>query len=201
MNESSTAVTIEQKRPPVEAGTAIIECVEQHSGEKFPDVGPRSILCPNLLRINGVAIWATYHNPVVIRGIQIGGGPGEPFAVTVQLHARALRFNVEPAYDTTAEGDLAARANAGAVVEVPDVEEFTSGEVLERPYVLLNGRRIYIQGPIVVGEMAANGVGEHSMATVVLTLLCRRFIVDDEPYPAGKLPVTVSDPGTGFSAS
>jgi hypothetical protein len=57
--------------------------------------------------------------------------------------------------------------------------EFASGEGLERPYVLINGRRILTCGLIRVGAL---GTGDcRDLATVELTLLCRSLLVDDEP--------------------
>jgi hypothetical protein len=158
---------------------AIIEIVERHKGPKYPYTGHGSILIPNHLRINGVAIFATVDHPAVIKEIAVGGAPGFPFAVQVQLLARALRFGGVPAVNPAAEGD----ANAAAVVEIPDLEEFEPGVSVCRPYVLLNGHRLYTEDTIVVGEIATDGE-KRTAATVTLMLLCRQLVVDDEPSDA-----------------
>lgn len=166
--------------PPVEdPHGAIIEVVERHTGDKYPYSGPASVLCPNHLRINGVAVWATYDNPVRVREVTIDGAGARPFAVTVQLLARALHVGATPAFDPAALG--AVESTAAAVVEIPDTAGLKAGRELDLPYVWLNWQRIYIDGPIIVGELTTDRIGLPA-AMVTLTLLCRQFTVDDEPF-------------------
>jgi hypothetical protein len=182
MSEQPTTEPAVQKQPPGEEPRgAIIEIVERHSGEKYPYTGAGSVICPNHLRINGVAVWATYDAPATIHEINLSSEPGTPFTVTVQLFARALNIGGTPTFDPGVLGGP--DSNSAAVVEIPDTASaLESGEKLDRPYVLLNGQRLYTDGDIVIGEIATDGDGR-TAATVTLTLLCRRLTVDDEPYP------------------
>lgn len=164
--------------PVHEPGPATIEIVERHPGPRLPETGPGSVLMPNHVRINGVALYATIDYPVRIREIEISGDQGSPFAVTVQVLARALFIGTTPAFEPGAEAG--ADDPVGAIVEIPSTGGLAAGAVVEQPYVLLNGKRIYIQGGIGIGEMATDGEGRNA-AVVTMTLLCRRLVVDDEP--------------------
>jgi len=183
MTEPTQPATVQEQPPVDEPRAAVIEVVERHHGEKYPYTGNASIICPNHLRINGMAVWATMDNPATIREIAISGTPGTPFAVTVQMAARALNIGGTPAFDPAAVG---ADAIAGAVVEIPDTSAFEPGDQLARPYVLLNGQRLYIDDAVRVDELTTDGGGGPA-AVVTLTLLCRQFTVDDEPCPVASL--------------
>lgn len=161
-----------------EPHAAVIELLHRHGGsEKYPYAGGRSIILPNFLRIDGVGIWAPEDEPVVVEGIELDGLCLHPFAVTVTLQARALRVGAPPMSD----GPIGSPdSNCGAVLEIPDVDELSPGEDLDRPYVLLNGSPIYIRGPVRIGKVHLGGP-DWSAAQVTVTLLCRRLIVDDEP--------------------
>lgn len=165
-----------QERPKPHA--AVIEILDRHTGEKYGYTGAESVILPNFVRIDGVAVWCTYENPVKVEAVTIDGGT-VPFAVTMSLLARAIRVGGAPAYDAGALGG--AENMSCAVVEIPDVDELTPGEELDRPYVLLNGSPVYVQGGITVGELSTS-MNEAAAAQVTLTLLCRRLIVDDEPF-------------------
>jgi hypothetical protein len=156
---------------------AVIEIVERHDEEKKPYSGVASIIVPNHVRINGVAVWATYEAPVTIEELVIDGSCRSPFTVTVRLNARRLKVGGTPAFDEGAErgGDV----GCAAVVEIPDTDGWSDGDVIDRPYVLLNGRRIWTAGPVRVGP-----VSTHNIASVTLTLVCRSLLVDDEPRTA-----------------
>lgn len=161
-----------------EPHAAVIELLHRHSeSEKYPYTGGQSIILPNFMRIDGVGIWAPEDDPVVVEDIELDGRSLHPFAVTVTLQARALRIGGAQMSDGTIGGP---DSNCGAVLEIPDVDELTPGEELERPYVLLNGSPIYIRGPVRIGKMHLGGP-DWSAAQVTVTLLCRKLIVDDEP--------------------
>lgn len=156
---------------------AVIEIVERHTGPRYPDVGVESILRPNHLRIDGVSIFATNDQPALVEDIELDGESRDPFTVTVRVFARALQAGGRPRTNPLAE--TVSGVNVGAIIDVPDLNELRPGETLERPWVLLNGRRVYTAGNILVGKMATSGDGR-TVATVTLPLLCRRLIVDDE---------------------
>lgn len=164
-----------------EPHAAVIELLHRHGdSEKYPYTGGQSVILPNFLRIDGVGIWAPEDRPVVIEEIELDGRCLRPFAVTVTLQARALRVGAAPMSDGPIGGP---DSNSGAVLEIPDVDEFFSGEELEPRYVLLNGNRLYIQGPVKIGKLNTGGP-DWSTAEVTVTLLCRKLIVDDEPIGA-----------------
>ncbi len=156
---------------------AVIEILERHQGPRKGFTGTGSLLVPNRMRINGVAVYATYERPAVIQAIEIDGACRKPFSVTVQLQGRALRVGGQPAYEAVAESD---GVEHGAVVEIPGVEHLEPGEDVTMPWVLLNGHRLYVEDKIRIGQMATGGP-KQDLATVTLTLLCRQLIVDDEP--------------------
>jgi hypothetical protein len=158
---------------------AIIELVQRHKGRKLPYTGANSILVPNHMRINGVAVIASCDAPATLCETAVDGMSSQPFAVTVQLLARALRVGGAPTFDPAAEG-LGPDVISGAVVEVPEVDEWAEGDLLKRPHVLLNGYRVWTAGPIVVGRAATHGDDQYA-ALVTMTLLCRQLVVDDEP--------------------
>lgn len=181
MAEPTTPV-VQDQSPAEEPRAAVIELIERHTGEKYPYSGAGSIIVPNVLRINGVAMWGTFDAPVVVKEIAVGGNPA-PFKVTVQLLARALRIGETPAFDPGAEGDP--EYSAAAVVEIPDIDSLEPGSTLDRPYLLLNGHRLYTEGSVGIGEIVTDGK-DRTAATVTLTLLCRKFVVDDEVIQSGK---------------
>lgn len=158
-----------------EPRAAVIEIVERHQGTKKAYSGHDSIIAPNQLRINGAAVWATEEEPVTIREIALGGR--DPFAVTLRLMARALRTGTPPSFTPGAE-DI--DSTNGAVIEIPDFDEPQADSGVNRPYVLVNGRRIYTAGMIYVEQMATHG-GDRNVLIVSLSLLCRKLTVDDEP--------------------
>jgi hypothetical protein len=162
-----------------EPGGAVIEMVERHTGAKYPYVGAESIVRPNHLRINGIAVWATYDNPAVIEEISLDGSSRAPLVVTVQLLARALKVGGTPAFTAGALGGP--DSNIGAIVEIPttDALDLEPNTYLERPYVLLNGEPLFISGSVRIGQLSTGG-NDRDAATVTLPLLCRRLVVDDE---------------------
>jgi hypothetical protein len=158
---------------------AVIELVERHKGRKRPYTGLESIIVPNHLRINGVAVLASDDAPATLCETVIDGMRDSAFSVTVQVMARALRVGGVPSFDPAAEG-LGGDVSSGAVVEVPDVESWAQGDWLQRRWVLLNGHRVWTSGDITVGQAATHGPDRY-VAMVTMTLLCRQLIVDDEP--------------------
>lgn len=179
---STTGMTFQSAQhdgAPQEPRAALIEIVERHFAVKKPYTGVDSVLVPNHIRINGTAVWATYDAPITIEEIVVDGSCREPFAVTLRLLARAVRVGSAPSFVAAAQGP---DEQDCAVVEIPDTDSWSDGDVLERPYVLLNGRRIYTTGPVRVGPL---GVGKvEGAAMVELTVLCRKLTVDDEPRAA-----------------
>lgn len=174
---------------------AVIELVERHAGRKKSYTGTDSIIVPNHLRINGVAIWASYDAPATICETVVDGSSLRAFQVTVQLMARALRVGGTPAFDPAAEGP-GPDVNSAAVIEVPGVDAWAEGDHIDRYWVLLNGHRIWTAGPIVVGRAATCG-DDQAVAMVTMTLLCRQLVVDDEPAEeydsGGDLPAGVAE--------
>ena len=83
---------------------AVIALVEKHPGRKRSYTGIDSIIIPNHLRINGVAVYASYDCPATLRETVIDGTAGSPFQVTVTLMARALNVGGTPSFDPAAEG-------------------------------------------------------------------------------------------------
>lgn len=167
---------------------SIIEIVERHDGPRHPLIGNGSILLPNHMRINGVPVWATEECPAVLREVEIDGHRTAPFQVTVRLAARSLHLGEQPARNPLLfrrERDrhpVPPASSVGAVVEIPDTETLPVGERIDRPYVWLNGTRVWIEGGIVLGQLGTYGSRE--VAVVSLTLLVRRLVVDDEvPAP------------------
>lgn len=174
---------------------AVIELVERHAGRKKSYTGTDSIIVPNHLRINGVAIFASYDAPATIREIVLDGSSFRAFQVTVQLMARALRVGGTPTFDPAAEG-IGPDVNSAAVIEVPNVDGWADGDLLTRHWVLLNGHRVWTMGEIRVGRSATYG-GDQNVALVTMTLLCRQLVVDDEPAAefdsGGDLPAGVTE--------
>lgn len=166
-------------RPDVAPHAAVIELVEQHNdARRYGYTGSESVIRPNKLRIDGVAVWASYDEPVVINEFSVDGSCTHPFGVTVTLQARTLRLGDGPTITEPIEGR---DENGGSVIEIPDVEQPpVEGEELSRPYVFLNGRAVYIHGLVAVGKMATDGP-YRGLVEVTLTLLCRKLVVDDEP--------------------
>jgi hypothetical protein len=157
---------------------ADIEIVERHYGEKKPAAGVNSVICPNHMRINGVAVLATYYHPATIHEIELDGSSRSAFTVTVELLARAIAVGRAPTVEPRAEG--AADSTGCAVVEIPDVDTFVNVESIDRPYVLLNGRPVWVEDTVRIRELVTDGP-MHGAARVELKLLCRRLLVDDEP--------------------
>ncbi len=161
---------------------AVSEIVERHDGPKMPETGSGSILVPNVLRINGVGVWANETNPVIIESIRFGHA--EAVVVTVTLFARVVRFGSADAPAVPVGGDT--RASVIEIEGIPrglDVGHRISGTVL------LNGHRLLCPEdgePEIVGLRLGT-----EMAQVRLKLVARRVIVDDEPTgrpQAGALP-------------
>src|ERR1044072_4753097 len=163
---------------PGEPRGATVELVERHLGERHPYSGPDSVVCPNHLRINGIPVLATYHYPVTVQSVELDGSSFRPFAMTFRLLARAVRIGGQPTAVDRVVDD--AGSCAGSIVEIPDVDEMRAGDLIDRPYVWLNGARVYIKDGIRIREMTTGG--EHRGAAVVtLARLVRRLVVDDEP--------------------
>ncbi len=169
-------MTDEPTDPAVEPHAAVVELIHRHSGPKKPYTGNESIIFPNHLRIDGVAVFATYDNPAVLQDVRIEGDAMSPFLVTLQLLARALTIGGTPAFDPDA---VSGQGTSAAVIEIPDVDTMAPGEELQRPYVLLNGNPVYLYGGVGIGEMATHGEG-WTAATVTITLPVRKLVVDDE---------------------
>jgi hypothetical protein len=164
---------------------AVIELVERHKGRKRPYTGADSIIIPNHMRINGVAILASVDNPATLCETTLDGKCGSLFQVTVQVLARALQAGGIPSF--TAAAEQRSDDDAAAIIEIPEVEAWAEGDHLERHHVLLNGHRVWTTGQVVVGRAATHGP-DRNAAMVTMTLLCRQLIVDDEPaelYDAG----------------
>lgn len=159
---------------------AVIELLERHfDGEKRPYTGNQSLIIPNHMRIDGVAVYATYDDPAFIHGVKIDGSVlAPPFMVTVSLLARALRVGETPTLDPGALGGR--DSTSGAVVEIPDLDKLEPGEQVDRPYVVLNGQPVFVSGDIRIGELSTSTKHELTVARVTLTLPCRRLVVDDE---------------------
>ena len=157
---------------------ADIEVVERHFSEKYPAVGNASVICPNHLRINGVAVLATYDHPAIIHEIELDGSSRTPFTVTVELLARAIGVGRPPTVEPRAEG--AADSTGCAMVEIPDVDTLEGPGLIDRQYVLLNGKPVWVEDKIRIRELVLDGP-LHGAARVELKLLCRRLLVDDEP--------------------
>lgn len=162
---------------------ADIEIVERHFSGKYPVVGSSSVICPNHLRINGVAVLATYGHPAVIHEIELDGSCRSAFTVTVELLARAVAVGRAPTVEPRAEGG--ADSTGCAVVEIPDVDTFEGPGLIERQYVLLNGKPVWVEDKIRIRELVVDGP-LCGAARVELKLLCRRLLVDDEPIAAAQ---------------
>lgn len=161
----------------VPPGAAVIEILERHNGPKKTFSGLDSMLLPNRMRINGVGIYASYDQPAILHEVQLGPG-SQPFRVTVQLLARSVTVGGDPVHNAGAEAGT--DGEAGAVVEIPGGYALEPGTDLAVPWVLLNGHRLYVDGSVVIGQLATRGPFQN-VATVTLTLLCRQLTVDDEP--------------------
>lgn len=165
-----------------EPHAAVIELVERHfDDEKRPLTGTDSLIIPNHMRIDGVAVYATYDDPAIVHEIRLDGSRlAPPFMVTVSLLARAIGVGGKPSVVKGAFGG--AESMSAVMVEIPDVDVMYPGSRVDRPYVLLNGQPVYVHGDIVIGELsAATRSDAVRMARVTLTLPCRRLVVDDEP--------------------
>lgn len=169
-----------------EPHAAVIELVERHfGGEKKPTTGYESLIRPNHLRIDGIAVFATEDAPVTLHEVALDGSrDAAPFAVTLSVFARAIRVGQGPAFDPGALGGP--DSNSAAVVEIPDVDELEAGAQLDLPYVLLNGQPVFISPPgVSVTGLSTSMWG--GLAQVTITLPCRRLVIDDEvcqPAPA-----------------
>ncbi|MER5608352.1 hypothetical protein AB0F93_00150 [Micromonospora tulbaghiae] len=165
---------------------AVVELVERHfDGEKKPTTGHGSLIMPNHLRIDGIAVYATEDAPATLHEVVLDGRPGTPFAVTLSLFARAIRVGEGPAFTPGALGGP--DASSAAVVEIPDVEVLEPGAQLDLPYVLLNGQPVFISPPGVAVTGLTTSWADVNLAQVTITLPCRRLVVDDEvcqPAPA-----------------
>lgn len=171
---------------------AVIEIVERHTGRKRSYTGVESIIVPNLMRINEIAVWSSYDAPATLCETVIDGTCAT--AVTIRVMARALNVGAAPAFLAAAE---AGRGNVNSVsavvVEVPDVGNWVPGDQFQRRWVLLNGHRVWTVGDLTVDRMAVHGE-DRNVAMVTMTLLCRQLLVDDEPEPAAarKLPAAMA---------
>lgn len=183
MEDQCTAPAVTFRQPGTAAldvelpRAARIEILDRHKGPKKGFSGADSILVPNLMRINGVAIYATYDNPAILCEIAVDGAGTLPFLVCVQMLARSVKVGGAPAYEAVAEG---VGNIHGAVVDIPGVDQLDPGTDLALPWVLLNGHRLYVEGKILIGELATKSRIQNA-AMVTLTLLCRQLVVDDEP--------------------
>jgi hypothetical protein len=88
---------------------ADIEIVERHYGEKKPAAGTNSVICPNHMRLNGVAVLATYDHPATIHEIELDGSSRSAFTVTVELLARAIAVGRAPTVEPRAEDTVRIR--------------------------------------------------------------------------------------------
>jgi len=184
MNVTTTEAGPETTQAPLKPGAAVIECIEQHPGpDRYEFVGTGSILAPNLVRINGVAIWCTDVDPVVVQSVHIDGTCKSSFVVRVRMSARLVNIGDIPV-SVGGPGAEPGDRNRAAMLEIPLSGELRAGQLLEPPYVYLNGNPLYIGGPVEVERIRTPwGGGIGHTATVVVPLLCRRFTVDDEVVP------------------
>lgn len=171
------------------AAAAIIEVVEQHKGpDRQPTFGSGSIIVPNHVRINGVAVHCTEDDPVVVQALHLDGTCKLPFVATLSLMARAIRIGDIP---VSVGGPAAAPddQDRGAVLEIPIVDlagrvRPRPGQLLDPPVVYLNGSALYTSGSVKIERLRSPW--DHQgpwVATVLVPLLCRRFLVDDEVKP------------------
>lgn len=170
---------------------AVVELIERHRGPKYDE---RALIAPNLLRINGVPVWAPVDDPVVLHELHVDGKPGALFVAEVSLQVRRLVAG----HDTpSAPVEVAAGASpVFSVVElvVPaDAELLDDGQPVDPPYsVYANGHHLQLAEPgLIVERLTVGGHGpDDRVCRVRLPLVCRRFIVDDESDEAGSPPAT-----------
>lgn len=156
---------------------AVIELVERHSEDRKPEAGPESFVLPNELRINGNPVYAAYDAPIVVHEVSVSGEPGSPFVVTVTVQCRELVFgDPDPGREVLPHGSGRMRAST---VRVP-LNGMESGD-WDRPYVVLNGDKVWLAGQATMSEVTNGGGANWRVVEVTLPLLCRRLVVDDEP--------------------
>lgn len=205
-------ITTEVENAPAEtnaqAGGAVIEVVERHKGpDRYSHLGSESVIAPNHVRINGVAVHCTIDDPVVVESVHIDGNCHSKFVVTLRMMARVVRIGDVP----ESIGGPAAEPsdkNRAAVLEIPLGGKVRPGQLVAPAVVHLNGSALYLGGPVKVERLRAPwGDDGAQIATVVVPLLCRRFLVDDEVIPADEVVwpsrqvLPTDDPGTGPDAT
>ncbi len=157
------------------ACAAHLEILERHDGEKYD---ARTPITPNLVRVNGIPLWCSAKSPITI---EVDGCEPGALVVGVRLQLRALRLGGEPTGVAPAPPAAAGERPRFARVEVPGLTgDAQAGDKVEAPYVVVEGHRLLVKGPVQVSEVFADG----SLVEVDVPLLCRTVVFDDEvPEP------------------
>ncbi len=168
---------------------AVVELVERHRGPKYDE---RALIAPNLLRINGVPVWAPVEDPVVLHELRVDGKGGALFVATVSLQVRRLVAGHDAPSDPV---EVPAGASpVFSVVELvapADAEWPGDGQPLDPPYsVYANGHHLQLAEPGLIVDPMRLGDLDDRLCRVRLPLVCRRFVVDDESDEAGSPPAT-----------
>ena len=164
---------------------ARLEIVERHYGDRY---GDDMSIVPNGVRINGVPLWCSTTNPVVVEEFTIDGEFDSRRGVVVPLRllARALRIGEVP---SRVDPDAADARNRFATVELPvcfgrdpDVPDglvrvVPDGLVRVVPYAIVSGHKLLLGGPVIVHETDAGPAG--NVVSVTLPLVCRSVVFDD----------------------
>lgn len=153
---------------------ARLEILEQHRGDKYDDHMP---LLPNIVRVNGRALWCSADNPVVVQDINPASGP---IVVTLRLQARVLSVGSDLPEAEPATAEVRGERAHFARVMVPVMPEDAVGGEITTPYVVVDGHRLLLAGPVEIDSIQVPGA---DLVTVAVPLVCRSVLFDDEPTP------------------
>jgi hypothetical protein len=150
---------------------ARLEVLEEHRGERWPADRP---LLPNRVLVNGVGLWCPVDQPILVKEFVVGERDAL-VVVTLRLQARALTVG-----DATLQIPAGERTrNRYAVVAVPELRAHTEKDQIgshEAPYVVVEGMKLALGGPVVVHPVAMDG---DELLTVEVPLVCRSVVFDD----------------------
>lgn len=164
---------------------ARLEILERHTGEKYDD---KVLLCPNIVRINGVSLWCSGTEPVTVQEFSFDDQASRQIVVKLRLHARRLSAGEEP---TRVVPDAPDPRNRFATVELPPVEDDIRNRDgdLSPAYAIVNGHKLLLAEPgVTIDPMVPDKDSHERVLTVTVPLLCRSVVFDDvveEDGPAG----------------